>query len=595
MNEYLRYLLTKLSNRRIAILTILIAIGIAYLPIFWNGFAWDDKDTILGWPAKESWASIPSFLAGETPPAHPGNYRPVRNILYILTHKFFGLHPFGYHLQSLLLHSGIATLLYLLLRRLIPNPVTAWLATMLFALHPTRVEAITWITSSMDIYGVLFLMATLYMYQRAREQQSTAWLFYTASLCCSLLAFFTNEVTLSLPFLLILLEYFSVRTTDPVWKRCSRILPFVLTLGFYLWVRIFVIGEGARSSYVFGSFFVQVLLSLHAYLQYLIVLVAPIYLSINHDLGSGITSWAVEVSRVSGPVRSAILELSIFSIRPFVGFLFIVIPLIYAWKIRYRYPLLTFSILWFFGSFIPMSNLIPTEAIMVERFLYLPGMGFAIASALTIERYLPLLKKKYRYTPTQQGILTVVCLLLVFYGVRSYQRNQVWKNDTTLWQATNAVNKHAVLTRLYLAQSYLERQQTSRALQLYEEILTINPAYPGIRITAATLYESIGNHSRAVAILTGGDDTDQITADDLLLLGSSHMKMGKYTEAIDAYLQANILRPNDPSILNNLGSLYALQNDRQQAKKYFEAALAIEPSLSSAKQNLEMLLGQEHH
>ncbi len=590
--NYISYLLHKLKRKDLQVFVIIISVLLTYANIFGNGFAWDDKDTVINWEAKQEWSSIPRFILGETPPTHGGNYRPVRNILYIIDDKIWGKNPFGYHLQSIGIEMSTSILVYLITRRLTKDAYFPFVVALLFALHPIHVEAVTWITSSMDMFGIVFMFLSVYLYIRLSEDPR-----YRIALACgailfAFLAFGTNEVTLTLPGLLFLVDIYFLYPGQSIWKRFGRNIPFAIVLVVYLAMRTFLAHAGARAGFLLGHPSVQFFVMLKAFLRYLHVLLIPLGLTINHSLGSGISSWVVEMERASLSTKQVMYSLSLFQLESIAAITIIFFSLCVAITFRKKNPILSFAILWFFVSFLTTLNIIPTEAIMVERFAYVPSYGFLLLITTLFTQVLPLTSGPLKSSKQQFAWIALICIVLA-YSVLSSQRNLDWKDDVTLWTRTVAVNPNAVLARIYLGNYYLSQNRMDAGLYQYQQAYKTNPDYPEIRTTLGLLYDSKGDHAKAVELLLRSTEHPVNEFERLIILANAYRQLGKYELALRAYTGALQIAPSDTSILNNIGAVYALSGEYSLARQAFEKALQINPSLESAKQNLNKL--QELH
>jgi tetratricopeptide (TPR) repeat protein len=178
-----------------------IALGIAaaallaYLPSLSGGFVFDDHALVEGGPLLRGplwriWFST-----------DPVDWWPLTNTALWLEWRLFGDAPLGYRLVNLALHAGVAVLLWRVLERL--RVPAAWLAGLLFAVHPVTVESVAWISELKNtLSGVLFLGAIL-VWLRFRDSgrwgdgRAAALLF-----ACALLA---KTSTVILPPILLLL------------------------------------------------------------------------------------------------------------------------------------------------------------------------------------------------------------------------------------------------------------------------------------------------------------------------------------------------------------------------------------------------------
>jgi hypothetical protein len=107
-----------------------------------NGFTFDDDPYILHNPTVTNLS-----VSGLFHPTRASNiFRPVTFATFAVNLAAGGVHPFGYHLLNLLLHAAVTLLLYLVLRKLLESvqqgATLAWVAALLFAVHPIHTEAV---------------------------------------------------------------------------------------------------------------------------------------------------------------------------------------------------------------------------------------------------------------------------------------------------------------------------------------------------------------------------------------------------------------------------------------------------------------------
>jgi len=99
---------------------------------------------------------------------HFTDYLPVNLLSLALDYRLWGLDPRGYHAHNVLLHGLNACLLYALLARLFGDRRPAFLAALLFALHPLNVEAVAWVSQRKTVLSMFFFLAAWLMYARFR-------------------------------------------------------------------------------------------------------------------------------------------------------------------------------------------------------------------------------------------------------------------------------------------------------------------------------------------------------------------------------------------------------------------------------------------
>ncbi|HND20559.1 MAG TPA: hypothetical protein PLB18_14380, partial [Acidobacteriota bacterium] len=102
------------------------------------------------------------------------NYNPLHRLSYAIDYAIWGFDPGGFRTTNLLLHwtAGVFVFLcfYELTRRLTP----AWLASICFVIHPTRVESVVWLAQRKDVLSAAFGFATLWMYLRTWRPRAAA-------------------------------------------------------------------------------------------------------------------------------------------------------------------------------------------------------------------------------------------------------------------------------------------------------------------------------------------------------------------------------------------------------------------------------------
>ena len=147
-----------------------------------------------------------------------GHYMPVTWLTIVADYRLWGLEPRGYHLTNVLFHVANAALFYLVVLRLIGGE-RRWAAAvgaLLFAVHPLRVESVTWITERRDGVMGFFALLSVLAYLRGRVAVSVA---------CFALALLSKTMAMTLPLVLIVLDVWVLKRRAWLEK-----IPFVVLM-----------------------------------------------------------------------------------------------------------------------------------------------------------------------------------------------------------------------------------------------------------------------------------------------------------------------------------------------------------------------------
>ena len=148
-------------------------------------------------------------------------YHPLTMISLRLDYQLHGLHAGGYHLTNVLIHTASVILLFLILRRMTGALWRSAFVAAVFAIHPLRVESVAWVTERKDVLGTFFFMLTLWAYVRHAEKcvihYSLFTIHYSLALFFFVLGLLSKPIAVTLPFVLLLLDYWPLNRFTP-WR-----------------------------------------------------------------------------------------------------------------------------------------------------------------------------------------------------------------------------------------------------------------------------------------------------------------------------------------------------------------------------------------
>ncbi len=551
-------------NKKLQIAIITILIFVAYINILNNDFVWDDKTFILEWETKNSISNIPQLLKGELPEQHIGVYRPFRSIYYSLAYLIFNENPIGYHILSIIIHLSIAIIIYFIISQLLKNNFIAFMTSIFFGLHPINIEAVTFITTTFDLIGIMFFLLAFYLYIKRK---------YILSVLSAFVAFFSYEVTIILPLILILYELcFNLKTSEE-FKKSKYYVPHFILAAFYLFIRFFILKIAGRGTYLAGSIYHTLLIMLKAFSRYIFLLFFPFNLNINHKISEGI------YSLVWGDInRNAILAKSIFDLDIIASIILLIVILAIAFSSFKKQPLITFCIGWFFITLLPVSNIIPIKIIMAERYLYLPSVAFCILLSFFIFKLYKLNKKI---------AIALIILILLLYIPTIINRNKDWKDDLTLWSVAAKQNPQSAMLQFNLGNAYSRAGLKTKAIDSYKKAIDINPYLTKAYNNLAYLLIENNQLDLASVVLEKAIEFDPnfITYNHLGVIFAKKEELDLAEEYFRKSIEVNTRYAEG---YNNLGQLYLKKGEYNRSIDYFKAAIKIDPNFDKAKQNLKL-------
>jgi Flp pilus assembly protein TadD len=145
---------------------LVVAVLVAYGPVWSAGFLWDDDALITANDAVRE----PGGLADAWTGRGQDDYLPLTLGLYWLEWRLWGDDPTGYHAVNLALHALASLLVWRLLARLrVPG---AWLAALVFAVHPVGVASVAWISEGKNTLSLVLAACACLAWLRGEQART---------------------------------------------------------------------------------------------------------------------------------------------------------------------------------------------------------------------------------------------------------------------------------------------------------------------------------------------------------------------------------------------------------------------------------------
>jgi Tfp pilus assembly protein PilF len=552
----------------------LVLAAVSYINTLGFAFVYDDLPQLVNNPRVHTWEHAPKLFVEQVWTQSmlqgTGNYyRPIFELWLLIQYNLFGLHPWAYHLASVLMHMAVVGLAYLLFLRLTGDRLTASMGAVIFAVHPTHIESVAWISGVTDPLCALFVLGSFLAYLRARDAGSStgdriAW--QVAALALYALAMMSKETAIVMPALLVAYEWL-VAKRDNLVAQARRVTPFVVITGAYLLVRHRVLlGFMHPEAYSLKS----ILLTLPRVLWfYTHELVWPVGLSVFYDTPfvdrpglwnfylplAGVVVFAVAVACLARRSRPAAFGA--------------------GWMLAMLAPAL-----------VGMYVFIPEE-LAHDRYLYLPSIGFALIVAVALRQ---LSSKGELFGGPRLQVAAALALGGVLAAGTAVQ-NVYWTNDLILYAHGVSVAPRNVVAIDHLANEFYKRKKPGPALALYRQAIEIKPKQWQTHFAIGiTLYE-LGDYPQATHELEEGIRVAPENAEQYIFLGLSQLNLSNYARAEQEFRRARQLNPRRPGLNHFLATALLKQGKVEEAKDALRAEVSLTQD-RSAEEELEKLQRQ---
>jgi len=482
----------------------------------------------------------PRTIAWAFTTSHAGNWHPLTWLSHMLDCHLFRTNPRWHHLTNLLLHIMNTLLLFAVLRRMTLALWHSAFVAAAFALHPLHVQSVAWIAERKDVLSTLFWMLTMAAYLRYIEHPRISR--YLLTLLVFALGLMAKPMLVSLPFVLILLDYWPLRRLQLRPKNASKALPnpksptptfkklppsrlfvekislFVLAVLSSVITLIVQQKGGAIKTAETFSWIVRTANALIAYVTYIAKTIWPARLAIFYP----------HPGRAVSMSQALLAALLLLAISAYV-----------VWLARTRKYLLV-GWLWYLGTLVPVIGLVQVgNQALADRYTYIPLIGLFIIVAWGV----PDLLAKYQYRKILFTASAFAVLLAL--SICTHLQLRHWRNSITVFEHAIEVTENNRMAHSNLGVALLNRRRPDDAITHFTAALQIDP-----------------NHAMTH-----------------LNLGVALFQKRKYDAAVTSFTQALRIDPDLAEAHVNLGIVLAKQKKFDQAVKHYTQALQIKPHL----------------
>ena len=468
-----------------------------------------------------------------------GHWHPLTMLSHMLDWQMFGKNAGGHHWTNAILHAGNAILLFVLFWMMTGAVWRSAFVSALFAIHPINVESVAWIAERKNVLSAFFWFLTMICY--VRYVRSPGWKQYLPVLICFLLGLMSKAMLVTLPFALLLIDYWPLNRTNIGLQIDQSLHPAPLKKE-----KLSVLIVEKIPLFVVAIVFTG--LALHA-AQSGNAFVSPESAPITDRVVNAIVSYALYIKKMFWPT-----DLTVFYPRSSIPLwqtslaaALLIAATAIACKHAKDYPYFFVGWFWYLGTLVPVIGLVQVgDQSMADRYAYVPFIGLFVIIAWLSRQ----LCSKMPYGKICASFLFII--IIVILTISTYGQIGIWRNTRTLFVDAVRINPENYTAYNILGSEEAGKGNHEKALRYYQMSLKINPKF-------ARAYSNAGN---------------------------SFLALGRYREANDCYEKAIAISDRLDIAHYNLGVLKLLMNSPHEAVKHFKKALTITPGYFNAHFNL---------
>ena len=561
--------MNRTGKESITLAAILLATALVYMNSLNNPFISDDTHIILkNFQPWQSWTLGGLFNRSlfSTAPSTTSYFRPLTLLTFALNYPLAGGNPAGYRAVNIGLHLLVVVLIALLVFRLAGGWVAVFCA-LLYALHPVHVQAVSYISSRSDpLYTALALISVFFWYEGNRVQGGRRVLYLGSALGAFFLGLFAKENIIVVPALAFVMDL--LWNPAESWRAKIRenlgwYLGFALLFSIYLLIRL---GVGFPLSMEGGrefAFNLRVLYALRLFVLYLSLIFYPAHLSLFRVV----------------PVPESLFEWQVI-----LGVLLLIGMLITAWLFRQKRKEISFGLLWYLISLLPVLNLTLLNAPMMEHWLYLPLIGLTLA-------FVGAARSLAEQTGEIRGAAFAMIFFTLLLSARTVTRNAEWGDPLKMYLKDVSSYPGNWRAWSWLGDAFKARGRLNDAIRAYKTSLGMNPKQIPTWFALGEALSMAGGDDEAEEILSAAVSVRPKESLYWHLLGIHRLKVGRNEAAIEPLEKTIELNPS-PMAYHALGSIYLRMGQKDKAEQSFNKALLMYPGQTRFHSGVHVDLGK---
>lgn len=574
---------------------------------------WDEPGLILNNKRIRSleWQNIKEILTLKK----ASTYQPIRVLSYAVDYHFWKLNPMGYRITNIIFYILTCIMVFFTLRilsthlreRASPDSHfrIALFGSLLFAVHPVHVEAVTWLAARKEVLQGVFFFLALLLYLKGRERSGKIRLFYLfLVLFTILLAILSKPSAVVFPAVILVYEIARKKDSILVFLKDHWIfftLTIIISAVFALISIKVMLDAGGVKPYYGKGFLENLLVVLYVFLRSIKLLAFTVNYSAAYSFS---------------------VLLPVYHIKNILFVLIVVFLFgLSFWSLK-RTKVIFFSLFFFLITLSPYLNIIPISTLLADRYVFIASFAYCFVLGVIFDRFYLLNNKRFSPGFFKLLSISIFILLMAGYSYMTIHQNTIWRNSYTLW--ADAVKKHpnsntanALMGVVYMelgmdeeAIKYLEKAvqilpydyqsrnnlgvvygrngQPEKALKEFMTALWLKPDHDKIKINLAVFYQRQKEYKKAEEVFKHLISRDPNNSNLHFRLGMLYNEMEDYNNAISEFEKSMKLAPNIINSYEELGKIYASKfKDYEKAKYYYSKGIEMAPKAKSKIEELK--------
>lgn len=512
------------------------------------------------------------------------NWIPLTFLSLMTDAELFGNGAAGYHLTNVALHVANSLLLFFVFCRMTRRPSESAVVACLFAVHPLHVESVAWVTERKDVLSTFFGFATLLYY--VRWVQTCYRRDYFVAVLAFALSLLAKQTLVTLPFLLLLLDFWPLRRlTGRPWT-CSTLVPQAGAPECR--DNMMIADDRHRLRDMEWSVVVGRILEKVPFLTLSLVFSATVYFAQQNAMNaipsvSGISRVANAGIAIALYMQRTVWPagLGIFYPHPVenvalkaAGLCWLLIAAVTFVAVRQagRRPWLVVGWFWFLGTLVPMIGLVQVgDQQMADRYMYVPQTGLVLAIVWSVWNYTSV--NHWPARRVRQLWMTVVFAL----SCAAILQTALWRDSRLLYEHT-LEHTHNNAKVLHLMATLLsERGQLQDSAMYFERATEHDFQNPTLAANYGATLARAGRHQEARRMLLRAIELQPDYANARTDLASLEEMCGNLDAALEHVRAAALLNSDSPDLNVWIARLLMQQGEFSQAEQILRHSVGRSP------------------